>query len=77
MRAGTLIVCVGVFMIGSGLVMFYSINSNHDLAPMLRMLKHAGTFVGLMGIGVTVAGILLYLVNRQPDVQIDHELSEE
>ena len=34
----------------------------------LEFIKNIGTFVGLSGIGVTLAGILLYLIskNEQP-----------
>ena len=34
----------------------------------LKFIKNMGTFVGLSGIGVTVAGILLYIIkkNEQP-----------
>ena len=51
-------------MFVSGLVTFYSIQSTPELDPFIRTIKHGGTFVGLMGIGVTMAGILLYLINR-------------
>jgi len=30
----------------------------------LKFIKNIGTFVGLSGIGVTLAGILLYLINK-------------
>ena len=57
-------------MIITGAVAFYSIQSSPDVKPILRAIKHTGTFVGLMGIGVMVAGILLYLINRsQPRIQ--------
>jgi len=70
MKSGTAIIIAGLVMVVFGLVSFYSIQSSHDLAPELRSIKHAGTFLGLMGIGVTMAGILLYLINRnQPAVQ--------
>jgi NADH:ubiquinone oxidoreductase subunit 2 (subunit N) len=52
-------------MIIIGLVLFYSIQNNPDLDELLRQLKHGGTFVGLMGIGVIMAGILLYLMGRE------------
>lgn len=48
----------------SGLLAFYSIRSGPELTEGLRMIKHSGTFIGLMGIGVIIAGILLYLINR-------------
>lgn len=70
MKSGTAIIIAGIIMVVSGLVLFYSVQSGPDLDPLLRAVKHAGTFVGLMGIGVTMAGILLYLINRnQPTIQ--------
>lgn len=70
MKGETVIIVTGIAMVVSGLVSFYSIQTSPDLDSMLRSIKHAGTFVGLMGIGVTMAGILLYLINRnQPKIQ--------
>lgn len=64
MKSGVVIIFVGISMFISGLIMFYSIQISPNLDAILRTLKHTGTFIGLMGIGVTVAGILLYLINR-------------
>ena len=50
-------------MFAIGLVMYYSIGlGNTD--QILRTIKNMGTFVGIAGIGVTLAGILLYLIAR-------------
>ena len=46
-----------------GLVMFYSVEIGQK-DQMLRVVKNTGTFIGLSGMGVTLAGILLYLINR-------------
>ena len=73
-KSGSTIIIVGVVMVISGLITFYSIQSSYNLAPLLREIKHAGTFVGLMGFGVIMAGILLYLMNRnQPTLQEDYD----
>ena len=64
MKSGTAIIVAGFVLVVMGLIMFYSIPSGPDLDDSLRSIKHGGTFVGLMGIGVTMAGILLYLINR-------------
>lgn len=53
----------------SGLILFYSIQDTPNIDKFLRLVKHTGTFIGLMGIGVTVAGILLYLINRGQQTQ--------
>ena len=55
----------GIIMIISGLVLFYSIPAGPGLDESLRSLKHGGTFVGLMGIGIVMAGILLQLIGRE------------
>jgi hypothetical protein len=47
-----------------GLILFYSISSEDNVN--LETIKNIGTFVGLTGIGVAVAGILLFLINRNP-----------
>ena len=57
------IIVVGIIMFGTGLVLFYSIEVGQT-DPILRIAKNAGTFIGLSGMGVTMAGILLYLINR-------------
>ena len=52
---------LGLFL---GLILFYSINPEDN--ENLENIKNTGTFVGLTGIGVAVAGILLFLINRNP-----------
>jgi hypothetical protein len=63
MKMGIAIIIVGIFMFAVGLVMFYSIELGQK-DSVLRLVKNIGTFVGLSGMGVTLAGILLYLTNR-------------
>ena len=53
---------IGISMFIVGLILFYFIDSNVDRD--LEMIKNSGTFVGLSGMGVTLAGILLYLISR-------------
>ena len=58
-------------MVVAGLV-FYSIPIESFMGIHLDVFKHAGTFVGLMGIGVFIAGVLLYLIGRNqrlPDLE--------
>jgi hypothetical protein len=45
-----------------GLILFYSISGKTE--NILEFIKNIGTFVGLSGMGVTLAGILVYLINR-------------
>ena len=63
MKMGKGIIIVGISMFAMGLVMFYSIELGQT-DPVLRLVKNVGTFVGLSGMGVTLAGILLHLLNR-------------
>ncbi len=65
MKSESLIILFGVIMIIAGLMLFYSIQNNPDLDQILKYAKHGGTFVGLMGIGVTMAGILLRLMEKE------------
>jgi len=53
----------GTIMFVAGLVLFYSIELGQT-DPVLRFIKNVGTFIGLCGMGVILAGILLYLINK-------------
>ncbi len=63
MKMGIIIIIIGISMFAVGLVMFYSIEIGQN-DPVLRLVKNTGTFIGLSGMGVTLAGILLYIINR-------------
>ncbi|MDC0605408.1 hypothetical protein OAO63_02030 [Nitrosopumilus sp.] len=66
MRSGMPWVFIGCSMFILGLMLFYLINPEEN--KNLEFIKNIGTFVGLSGMGVTLAGILLYLIskNEQP-----------
>ena len=64
MKPGVLIIIIGITMFVVGLVLFYSIELGQT-DPVLRFIKNIGTFVGLSGMGVTLAGILLNLINKK------------
>lgn len=69
MRMGTIIIATGISMFVFGLVMFYSVEIGQK-DQLLRVVKNTGTFIGLSGMGVTLAGILLHLINRnEPTVK--------
>jgi len=63
MKTGVPIIIIGISMFSVGLVLFYSIELGQT-DPVLRFIKNIGTFVGISGMGVTLAGILLYLINK-------------
>jgi len=63
MRIGIGFFIIGIIMFVSGLVMFYSIEIGQK-DQLLRVIKNTGTFIGLSGMGVTLAGILLHLINK-------------
>ena len=66
MKTGMPLIIIGCIMFITGLMLFYLIvpegNKN------LEFIKNMGTFLGLSGMGVTLAGILLFLIarNEQP-----------
>ena len=64
MRTGIPWMVIGGSMFILGLILFYSISPENNVN--LENIKNIGTFVGLTGIGVVVAGILLFLINRNP-----------
>jgi hypothetical protein len=69
MRIGVIIMAIGISMFVFGLIMFYSVEIGQK-DQLLRFVKNAGTFIGLSGMGVTLAGILLHLINRnEPTVK--------
>ena len=63
MKTGKTVMGIGFGMFTIGLAMYYSITLGH-IDPVLRIIKNTGTFVGIAGIGVILAGILLYLIAR-------------
>lgn len=74
MKSGFLVIVIGAVMFIAGLVMFYSIELGQT-NPVLRLVKNIGTFIGLSGMGVTLAGILLNLISKtQPPIQEDFEI---
>ena len=69
MKVGMIAVIIGAIMFGAGLVLFYSIQLGQT-DPVLRFIKNVGTFVGLSGMGVILAGILQYLINKnEPSIK--------
>ena len=63
MKMEIIIVIVGISMFAAGLAMFYSIEIGQK-DQILRLVKNIGTFIGLSGMGVTLAGIMLFFINR-------------
>ena len=55
---------IGISMFILGLILFYTID--HSENKNLEIIRNTGTLVGLTGIGVSVAGVLLFLINRNP-----------
>ena len=62
MRTGIPLIIVGTSMFILGLMLFYLTPGKTE--NVLEFVKNMGTFVGLSGMGVTLAGILVYLINR-------------
>ena len=69
MKAGLPLIIIGTIMFIIGLVLFYSIQMGQTDSD-LRLVKNMGTFIGLIGIGVTFAGIIIFLISRNtPPIQ--------
>ena len=62
MKSGIPLLVIGISMFILGLLLFYLINPEEN--KNLEIIKNTGTFVGLSGIGVTLAGILVYVLNK-------------
>ncbi len=62
MKSGIPLAVIGTSMFIMGLILFYLINPEEN--KNLEFIKNIGTFVGLSGMGVTLAGILVYLLNK-------------
>ena len=60
---GIIVAIIGIVMFAIGIVLFYSIELGQT-DSVLRIIKNTGTFVGLSGMGVTLAGVLLYLISK-------------
>jgi len=65
MRSGITLIIIGVCMFSAGLILFYFMEVTDD--EILENIRNMGTFVGLSGMGVTLAGILLYLINKNTE----------
>ena len=62
MKSGIPLLVIGISMFILGVLLFYLINPEEN--KNLEIIKNTGTFVGISGIGVTLAGILVYLLNK-------------
>lgn len=70
MKSELVIILSGIIMVFSGFLLFYSMENSSNFDDISRYAKHGGIFLGLLGIGVTIAGILLRLMDReQPSIQ--------
>jgi hypothetical protein len=74
MKMPIVIFIVGISMFGFGLILFYSIELGQT-DPLLRFLKNTGTFVGISGMGVGLAGILLHMINKNEPALKEHSES--
>jgi len=74
MKTGIPIIIIGVIMFVVGLVLFYSIELGKT-DPVLRFIKNIGTFIGISGMGVTLAGILLNLISKnKPPIKESYDV---
>ena len=74
MKTNMVVIIVGAIMFAAGLVFFYTIELGQT-DPVLRFIKNIGTFVGLCGMGVILAGILQYLIDKnEPPIKEYHDV---
>ncbi len=74
MKTGIPVIIIGIIMFAVGLVLFYSIELGKT-DPVLRFIKNIGTFIGISGMGVTLAGILLYLISKsEPPIKESYDV---
>ena len=74
MKTGIVVIVIGTIMFVVGLVLFYSIELGQT-DPVLRFVKNMGTFIGLSGMGVAMAGILLYLIDKnEPPIKENYDV---
>ncbi len=74
MKTGIVVIVIGTIMFVVGLVSFYSIELGQT-DPVLRFVKNMGTFIGLSGMGVAMAGILLYLIDKnEPPIKENYDV---
>jgi hypothetical protein len=67
------LITIGISMFIVGIIMFYLIDLR-EMDKISQIIKNAGTFVGLSGMGVTLAGILLILLNKnEPPIKKSYE----
>jgi len=74
MKTGIPVIIIGIIMFAVGIILFYSIELGKT-DPVLRFIKNIGTFIGISGMGVTLAGILLYLISKnEPPIKESYDV---
>ncbi len=74
MKVGIIVIIIGAIMFVAGLVLFYSIELGQT-DPVLRFIKNIGTFIGISGMGVTLAGILRHLIDKsEPPIKENYDV---
>ena len=77
MKAGLPLIIIGTIMFIIGLVLFYSIQMGQTDSN-LRFVKNIGTFIGLTGIGVAFAGMVIFLISRNtPPIQENFDIENK
>ncbi len=64
MKTSSKILAVGIIMIVAGSVAFTATQDQPNSEMVVKIIKQGGAFAGLLGIGVSIAGVLLYIINR-------------
>ena len=64
MKISTVVTGAGIIMVVVGFIAFSVMQGQPNSEAGVQMVKHGGAFVGLLGIGASIAGTLLYIIDR-------------
>ena len=67
MKIGLIVLGAGIIMIFGGFIanaIMQEYEENYSSEMVVSFVKHGGVFTGLLGVGASIAGVLLYIINR-------------
>ena len=71
MKTGKKVIVIGMIMFFVGFLLFYSIEQGQKDSTW-RFTKNMGTFIGISGMGVMLAGIVIHIISRnEPPIKED------
>ena len=71
MKTGKKVMIIGIIMFFVGLLLFYSIEQGQRDSTW-RFTKDMGIFIGISGMGVVLAGIVIHIISKnEPPLKED------